>query len=171
MNTTEATLAQQREVAGLDPAPYVSAALVLTAGDAAPDHAEEAPEHGRLGSLFIFVANLVAFGMGMGAAVAGAALVLTLFGRESLPPEILALALVGLGIGSYVQRELADQLSHFSRWGWWGAMAELVAVTLAKVAALFTDPASIGATGTGIVIDLLWLRYFWEHRRDFDIDL
>ncbi|HYW13948.1 MAG TPA: hypothetical protein VE871_18435 [Longimicrobium sp.] len=171
--TTEATLGQHGDGAtlDLDPAPSASAALVLTAGDAAPDRAEGTPTHGWPGSLFIFLAHLSAFGLGAGAAIAAVLLVSMLFGGDLEMAGLAGLAAVGMGIGSYVQRTLADHLSHFSRWGWWGAMAELAAVTLTKVAALVTDPASIGGTGIGIVIDLLWLRYFWEHRADFDIDI
>ncbi len=169
MITTEATIGQQGEGVPLESAP--SAGLALTAGDVAVGRADAAPEHGWPGSLFIFLANLSAFGLGAGAAIATVALVSLLFGGDLEMAGLAGLAAVGLGVGSYVQRTLADHLSHFSRWGWWGAMAELAAVTLTKVAALFTDPASIGGTGIGIVIDLLWMRYFWERRADFDIDI
>lgn len=168
MNTTEATLGQQADDVALEPAP--AARLALTAGDAmgSPD---AAPAHGWPGSLFIFLANLSAFGMGIGAGIAVLVGVSMLLGGEWEFAALAAVAAVGLGIGSFVQRTLANHLSHFSRWGWWGAMAELAAVTLTKVAALFTDPSSVVGTGIGIGIDVMWLRYFWERRRDFDIDI
>lgn len=165
MTTTEATLGQQAI-----PEPPPAARLALTAGDAM-GRADAAPGHGWPGSLFIFLANLSALGMGLGAGIAALVAVSTLFGGELEIAGLAALAAVGLGIGSFVQRTLANHLSHFSRWGWWGAMAGLTAVTLTKVAALFTDPSSIVGTGLGIAIDVLWLRYFWERRRDFDVDL
>ncbi|HST62800.1 MAG TPA: hypothetical protein VLK84_29105 [Longimicrobium sp.] len=169
MITTEATLGPQGEGALLESPP--SAGLALTAGDVAMGRVDAAPEHGWPASLFIFLANLSAFGLGAGAAIAGVVLVSMLFGGDLEMAGLAGLAAVGLGIGSYVQRSLADHLSHFSRWGWWGAMAELVAVTLTKVAALVADPASVVGTGIGIAIDVMWLRYFWERRADFDIDI
>ena len=143
---------------------------MLTTGDATPARAEEAPEHDWPASLFIFLANFSAYGLGMGAAVFGTVLVLTLLGTETVPPWFAALAMAGMGIGSYVQRTLADHVSHFSRWGWWGAMAQLAAVLLTQVAALVADPSSIVGTGIGIVIVVLWLQYFWAQRADFDIE-
>ncbi len=172
--TTEAIRGQQADGAmdraALDPTPS-AAGLVLTTGDATPGRAEVAPEHDWPASLFIFLANLSAYGLGMGAAFFATALVLTLLGTETFPPWFAALGIVGMGLGSYVQRTLADHVSHFSRWGWWGAMVQLAAVLLTQVAALVTDPSSIVGTGIGIVIILLWLQYFWAQRRDFDIDL
>ena len=169
MTTADATRGPQGEGALMESPP--SAGLALTAGDAAMGRADVAPVHGWPASLFIFLANLSAFGLGAGAAIAAVVLVSMLFGGDLEAAGLAGLAAGGLGMGSYVQRTLANHLSHFSRWGWWGAMAELAAVTLTKVAALFTDPAAAVGTGMGIVVDVLWMRYFWGRRRDFDVDL
>jgi hypothetical protein len=177
MTATETTFAQPLDVPvePLNPAP--SAWLPLTAGDAGDagdaGFGKEVSvlEHGRPGDWFIFLSQLTAIGMGVGAVGAMIGFVIALLGGETEYLGVLALAMVGLSIGYEVQSTLAQHVKHFSRWGWWGAMAELVVVTLSKVVALAADPGSFMGPAIGLAIDAVWLRYFWERRQDFDIDL
>jgi hypothetical protein len=171
MVAMETTFAQPLDVPveSLDPSP--SAWLPLTAGDTAGGRDVAAPEHGGPGEWFIFLSNLTAIGMGIGAAGAMLGLAFGLFAGDWKMMGITALAAVGLAIGCVVQSTLAKHVKHFSRWGWWGAMAELVVVTLTKVVALAADPGSFVGPAIGLAIDAVWLRYFWERRKDFDIDL
>lgn len=171
MAVLETTFAQPLDVPveSLDPAPFTW--LPLTAGDAGYGKEVSAPEHGRPGDWFIFLSKLTAIGMGVGAAGATILFVVALLGGETQYLGVLALAVVGLSIGFLVQSNLAEHVKHFSRWGWWGAMAELVVVTLSKVVALAADPGSFMGPAIGLAIDAVWLRYFWERRKDFDIDL
>lgn len=171
MAAMETTFAQPLDVPveSLDPAP--SAWLPLTAGDAGFGKEVSAPEHGGPGDWFIFLSKLTAIGMGIGAGGAVLALVFGMFAGDGKMMGITALAAVGLAIGCVVQSTLARHVQHFSRWGWWGAMAELVVATLSKVVALAADPGSFMGPAIGLAIDAVWLRYFWERRKDFDIDL
>lgn len=81
---------------------------------------------------------------------------------------LLGLA-VGGGLWAAVQWRLAEEVSHFSHWGWYGAMAELGAAALAKVWAMAEGNVVGGLIG--LVIDLLWMQYFWDRRAQFDVDL
>jgi hypothetical protein len=168
ITTPEATTLPQQDAA-LEPPPV--SGLPLTAGDAAQGMEVAAPEHGGAGDWFIFLSNLTAIGMGVGAAGAMLGLVFGLFAGDGKMMGITMLAAVGLAIGCVVQSTLAKHVKHFSRWGWWGAMAELTVATLAKVVALASDPGSFMGPAIGLTIDAVWLRYFWERRQDFDIDL
>jgi hypothetical protein len=172
MTLTEATPAQQ--VDALDGHPLDSppaAWLPLTAADVGSARGVERPEHGWPGSLFVFLANLAAFGMGLGALGSGLGIIFFLLMGDWGPAGLAALAFVGLSLGSVLQRTLANHVDHFTRWGWYGAMAELALVTFAKVDAIASDPTNFGGPMIGIVLDLLWMRYFWERRADFDVDL
>lgn len=154
--------------APLEPPPV--SRLPITAGDAHPDeHVRR--EHAWPVSWFIFLANLIALGLGVGAvACAGTSLVNLVQGDFGFAGTTALLA-VGMALGSVVQRTLAKNVAAFSSWGWWGAMAELSIATLSKVAAVVADPGSFPGAVFGIVIDLLWMRHFWERRGDFDVDL
>jgi hypothetical protein len=168
MIPTETTPGQRSDApASLDPPR--SEWLPITTGDRAPA-GEAAPKHGWPASIFILLSNLAAFGLGFGAIVAAAGAPFAFF-RGDGDAGMIALLAVVLGLGFVVQRALAQNVKHFTRWGWYGAMAELAFVTLSKVNVLLTDPESSGAAVVGIVIDLLWMRYFWERRGDFDVDL
>ena len=172
MTTMETTLGQQIELpagAALEPVPATW--LPLTAGDAAGGKELAAPEHEWPGSLFIFLTRMTAICMGVGAAGAGLGFVFGLLSGQTQIMGWTALAAVGLSIGCVVQGGLASQVRHFSRWGWWGAMAELSVATVTKVAAVAADPGSIVGLAFGIGIDLVWMNYFWSRRADFDIDL
>lgn len=163
---TEALPAERLDA--VDPPP--SAWLPLTAADVAGGGEERQPEHAWPGSLFIFLANLMAFGMGLGAVGASIGAVVSLFQGEWARAGLVAAAAVGLGLGSLVQRALGKHLSRFTRWGWYGAMGELGVASLAKVNAMVMTGDAGGAL-FGLVVDVLWMRYFWNRREDFGIDL
>ena len=171
MTTTETTLGQEIDLpaaATLDP-PHASW-LPLTAGDADLGRDMAAPEHEWPGSLFIFLTKATSVFMGFGAVCGVLGLVYALVMGQ---PEIMglaALAAVGFSIGCVVQGTLAKHVEHFTRWGWWGAMAELSLATLAKVGTIVESGSFVGPV-IGIVIDLLWMNYFWSRRADFDIDI
>jgi hypothetical protein len=170
--TTQATIADPRtdeQAATLDPPP--SAWLPLTAGDVARVRDTDAPEHGGPGQWFIFLGRLVAIGCAIGAVGSTVALVVALLAGEFQKAGWAALMVAGLALGSLVQSTLARHVEHFSRLGWWGAMAELSLATLSKVNVMVTKPDAFVGPLIGIVIDLLWMGYFWNRRADFGIDL
>ncbi|HEX2079166.1 MAG TPA: hypothetical protein VHG08_15685 [Longimicrobium sp.] len=73
------------------------------------------------------------------------------------------------GVWAALQWRLAGEVEHFSRWGWYGAMMELSAAAAAKVW-MMTQGNWVGAA-VGLVLDLLWMDYFWERRDQFDVDV
>lgn len=169
MTLTETTLGQQVDPPAMEPSQ--SAWLPLTAGDQAALTRQAAPEHGWPASIFIFLSNLTAFGLAAGALGTAIALLVALFSGEWPFAGFMVLATAGLALGAVVQRGLAQHVKNFSRWGWYGAMAELAFVTLSKVNVLITEPEAAAGAVVGIVVDLLWMGYFWNHRADFDVDI
>lgn len=145
--------------------------LPLTAGEAARGQEIAPPEHGWPASWFIFLSNLAAFGLGLGAAGLSVATVVAVVAGSWGSAGMALLAALGCALGCVVQRSLATHVTNFTRWGWYGAMAELALATLTKVSAIVENPSTVGGAGVGIIIDLLWMHYFWERRADFDIDL
>lgn len=169
MSTTETIVGQQIDApVDLDPPP---AWLPLVRGDGTFLQGEETQEHNWPASLFIFLMNLTALGLGAGAA--GSALVAlgTLMAGEWELGGLLALLTVGLVLGCVVQRGLSRHVKHFSRWGWYGAMVELGLMMLSNVSMMISEPSSIAGGAFAIGINLLWMAYFWERRADFDVDL
>ena len=153
--------------AGLDPAIRESLPPVLV-GDSRPVAAgeEETPvENQWPGGLFVFLSYLAAVGLGLGACMsAGAAA----FGLGRPPLEMLGQAAI-MGAGAVFQWWLATEVDHASRWGWYGAMVELTAASAAKVW-MMAEGNVVGGL-IGLIIDLLWMSYFWERRDQFDVDL
>lgn len=125
------------------------------------ERAEIEREHEWPGSLFYVLSYVVA--IGLGASAVGCAG----WGVFQLEPTMLGLAAL-LGAGAAVQGRLAREVEHFSRWGWYGAMIELAGAAVAKVWGMAHGDVVGGMMGLGI--DLLWMRYFWENRRQFDVD-
>jgi hypothetical protein len=125
------------------------------------DREEIRREHEWPGSLFYRLSYLLAMAMGAGA-VGGVG-----FGVFSGKLWMVGMA-VGLGVGAAVQWRLAKEVQHFSRWGWYGAMVELAGAAAAKAWSMAHGNVVGGAMGLGI--DLLWMSYFWENRRQFDVD-
>lgn len=126
------------------------------------DRAEVKREHEWPGSLFFILSYVAAVGLGAGA------LGCVAWGVFTGEPGMAGLGLM-LGVGGAVQWRLAKEVEHFSRWGWYGAMVELAAASLAKLWGMAHGNVVGGAMGLGI--DLLWMGYFWEFRGQFDIDL
>lgn len=122
-------------------------------------------EHEWPGSLFFMLGYLSTAALAIGACVSGGAAAL---GWGRAPLEMLGQA-VAMGAGAAIQWRVASGVEHFSRWGWYGAMAELVLASAAKVWAMTQGNWIGGAIGLGI--DLLWMSYFWERREQFDVDL
>jgi hypothetical protein len=73
------------------------------------------------------------------------------------------------GAGSVLQWRLAKAVEKSSRWGWYGAIAELGAAAATKVWAAFATGDVVGPA-IGLVIDALWIGYFWERRGQFEVD-
>ena len=142
--------------AGLDPDLRESLPAVVVG-----ERAEVRQEHEWPGSLFFVLSYIAAVGLGAGA------LGCAVFGLFMGEFWMLGLAPV-LGVGAAVQWRLAREVEHFSRWGWYGAMVELAAAAVAKLWGMANGNVVGGAIGLGI--DLMWMRYFWENRGQFDID-
>lgn len=169
MSLTETTLGQQIDTPAAEPAQ--SAWLPLTVGDPQLAGRWVQKEHGWPGSLFIFLTNLAAIGCGIGAVVMGFVAVAILSDGEWMAAAKPVLIAAGLALGCVLQGTLARHLRGFTRWGWYGAMAELGFLALSKVNAAVTEPGAVPGAVIGIVVDLLWMRYFWNHRAQFDVDL
>jgi hypothetical protein len=125
------------------------------------DRPEVHREHEWPGWLFFVLAYVMAVGLAAGAvgSVGWAAV------SGSMEPVGWA---VGAGLGAVLQWRLAKAVQHFSRWGWIGAMAELGIAAAAKLSTLISG--DFGGAVFGLVIDVMWMNYFWENREQFDID-
>ncbi|HEU0300242.1 MAG TPA: hypothetical protein VFR37_12325 [Longimicrobium sp.] len=164
MQTSSATWAPG-DAAELDPGFRETLPPVL-AGEAPAAVVGEMPEiereHEWPGNLFIILSYVAAVGV---AAAAVGGLGWTLLSGDP--------GYAGMGVGgavwAAVQWRLAGEVQHFSRWGWYGAMAELTAAVAAKVWTMAEGNVVGGAIG--LVLDLLWMSYFWERRDQFDVDL
>lgn len=119
-------------------------------------------EHEWPGWLFFVLAYVVA--MGLAAMAVGSVGWAAISG--SMQPLLWAVA---GSVGAVLQWRLAKAVEHFSRWGWIGAMAELGLAAAAKLGTLFSGDY-VGAV-FGLVIDVMWMKYFWENREQFDIDI
>jgi hypothetical protein len=167
MQTPTATEARL-DAADLDPA-IRETLLPVVAGEAPAvvvDQAEEkAWDNDWPVGVFVFLAYVLAAGLGLGACVSavGAA-----FGLGLPPLEMLGQAVV-LGAGAAFQWRLAGAVEHSSRWGWYGAMAELATAAAANVWLIADGNVAWGVIG--LVIDLLWMRTFWNCREQFDVDV
>jgi hypothetical protein len=173
MTTVDATLAPPPEPAA-DPVPGQPAAvwLPLTAGDVgkAVDQSGKEPEHEWPASVFMFITNLTAIGLALGAVGCVIGVVVALAGGELGAAGLAGGLAVALALGSVIQLTLAKHVKNFSRWGWFGAMVELGIATLTKVASYVSEPANIGMLMM-IGLDVLWMRYFWNRREDFGVDI
>lgn len=126
------------------------------------DRAVTTRDHDWPGSLFYTLSYVAAVGLAAGA------LGCIAFGAFTADPGLAALGLL-LGIGGGVQWRLATEVQHFSRWGWYGAMVELVAAAAAKVSSMAEGNVVGGLFG--LCIDVAWLAWFWNRREHFDVDL
>jgi hypothetical protein len=142
--------------------------LALTAGEAQGLRGDTPPHHEWPATVFIFLTRLSAWGL-----ACGAVLYLAVAFASNGPDAWRRLAKAGgFAAGFLFQRTLAKNVQRFTHWGWYGAMAELAFVTLAKVNVLWGNPFAGGVTAVvGIAIDLLWMRHFWRRRGDFGVDI
>jgi hypothetical protein len=124
------------------------------------ERAEATGKHEWPGSLFIFLSGGAALGM------AAVALLTAVWGLNG--DANLALG-AGGGVLAVLQWRLTREVSRFSRWGWYGAMVELGAAAAAKVWTM-ADGNLVGGA-VGLCIDVMWMRYFWTRREQFDVDL
>lgn len=126
------------------------------------DRPEVERTHQWPANLFIVLSYVAAVGLAVGAV--GSA------GWAILSGDMDKLGwAVGAGLGAVLQWRLAGEVEHFTRWGWYGAMAELAAAVAAKAWSIAEGNWVGGAIG--LVLDLLWMSYFWESRDQFDVDL
>lgn len=75
----------------------------------------------------------------------------------------------GAAVWAVLQWRLAGEVQHFSRWGWYGAMAELTAASAAKIWTIAEGNVVGGVIG--LCIDIAWMSYFWDRRAEFDVDV
>ncbi len=163
MQTDAATRATS-DTADLDPG-FREALPPVVVGDRAATVVGETPETAREhewpGNLFVILSYVAA--VGLGASAVGSVGWTFISGNL----DVADWAVVG-GIWAVLQWRLAGEVEHFSRWGWYGAMAELTGAAAVKVWAM-VEGNWIGAA-VGLILDLLWMSYFWERREQFDID-
>lgn len=137
----------------------------LVMGDAA---AGTGRRHGWPGKLFIGMSYLTALGLGGGVLAMGLFLAEHARGASIyFPWQRLLLA----GAWCVLQWRLAGEVRRFSRWGWYGAMAELGAATVTKLGLALFAPFAVPWTLPAVAANLAWMRYFWKRRADFDVDL
>lgn len=113
--------------------------------------------HGVRGTLFIGFSYVMAVGSGFSAilfAVSGG-----LAGTNVITGSVWAL----------LQWRLATEVRRFSRWGWYGAMAELAVAAATKLFWMFFLRDMAFVFIMLLVIDWLMLRYFWTRRDQFDV--
>lgn len=129
------------------------------AGEAAP------PRHDWQGKLFVVCSHATAGALGLGVIIFGALAL-----RYGLEPRHWV-RLVAAGVWGVLQWRLGVAVSRFSKWGWYGAMAELGAAALGKLSVAVMAPYMAGSALVVLAINGAWMRYFWKRRADFDIDL
>jgi hypothetical protein len=161
---TDAAARAKFDTAELDPG-FREALPPVVVGDGpamvAGETAEGERKHEWPGNLFVILSYVAA--VGLAASAVGSA------GWTIISGDLDKAAwAVGAGVWAAVQWRLAGEVEHFSRWGWYGAMAELTCAAAVKVWAM-VEGNWIGAA-VGLVLDLLWMSYFWERRDQFDVD-
>jgi len=123
---------------------------------------EVAREHEWPGSLFVILSYVTA--VGLAASAVGSALWSVATGNASLAGWTVV-----AGVWSALQWRLARAVEKSTRWGWYGAMAELGVAAVAKLWA-FSTGEFVGPA-IGLAFDALWMSYFWERREQFDVDV
>lgn len=142
------------------------------AGLAEPETAEPLPEmvvgdaafasprlHGMRGTLFIGFSYVMAAGSGF------SAILFIISGGLAGTNAITGL------VWAVLQWRLATEVRRFSRWGWYGAMAELAGAAGAKLFWVFFLPEMAFVFVLVLVIDGFMVRYFWTRRAEFDVSL
>lgn len=116
-------------------------------------------EHGLRGSLFIGFSYLMAAGSGLSA---------VLFAISGLGT---ATSLVTGLVWGVLQWRLATEVRRFSRWGWYGAMAELTFAAATKLFWMFRLPEMALMLVCLLMVNAVLLHYFWTRRAEFDVSL
>jgi hypothetical protein len=89
---------------------------------------------------------------------------------SDLPAELWKPILTG-GLWAVIQWRVVGEVRRFSRWGWYGAMAELAIASATKLVWVFLLPDQAFAFLILLGINVWMMRYFWTRRADFDVDL
>ena len=144
-------------ITGLDPVERPLPSLVMA--DAA---ATGANRHAWPGTLFYGASYLMAAGLAV-VSVLGVVSAVT----QGWEARFYALPAIA-AVWSAAQWRLAREVRRFTRWGWYGAVAEMGASILANVWGM--AQGEVGGGLCGAVLSTLLLRYFWKRRAQFDID-
>ncbi len=136
----------------------------LMMGDAA-ESASGTRRHEWPARLFIACSYLTAGALAIGVVTFGAFALN--YGLEPRPWAQLA----GAGVWSLLQWRLASEVSRFSRWGWYGAMAELAGAAAVKLGLAVMTPFTLPSAVVMLAINGAWMRYFWNRRAHYDVDL
>jgi hypothetical protein len=150
-------------VADVAAAPTALSGVSLTAGEADATRTYAPPTHGWPARLYIFLGSVGSVFTGFAAFAAAAGWF------DTAPYGGRVKVAVGLALSAVVQRLVARAVRRFSRWGWYAAMLSLAASVVTGVP-LELDVGKWVASGIFIVLELLWMRYFWRRRADFGID-
>ena len=113
--------------------------------------------HGVRGTLFIGFSYVMAAGSGF------SALLFAISGGIAGTNTIMGLVWAAL------QWRLATEVRRFSRWGWYGAMAELAGAAGAKLFWVFYLREMAFLFLMLLVVDAFMMRYFWTRRGQFDV--
>ena len=148
----------------------LSPTLPSAAALAAPGTAEPLPEmvvgdaafasprvHGVRGRLFI------GFSYVMAASSAFSTILFAVSGGLAGTNVITGL------VWAVLQWRLAAEVRRFSRWGWYGAMAELAAAVATKLFWVFIVPDLAFLFVVLLVADAFMLHYFWTRRAQCDV--
>lgn len=121
--------------------------------------------HDLPGRFFIGFTFLMAVVSALRAVTMGIALTV----GPGMPGELWRYAIAS-GVWPVLQWRLAGEVRRFSRWGWYGAMAELAAAAALKVFWVMVVPELAPWFLALLAIEAGLLRYFWNRRADFGID-
>lgn len=144
-------------IAELDPVERPLPSMVMA------DAAAAGPKrHAWPGTLFYGASYLMAAGLAV-VSVLGVVSALD----QGWELRFYALPVIGAA-WSAAQWRLAREVRRFTRWGWYGAVAETGASILANVWGM--AQGEVGGGLCGAALSALLLRYFWKRRAQFDID-
>jgi hypothetical protein len=143
------------------PAPEPLAGLLVG------DTALVAPRsHGMPGELFIGFTYL----MGVVSALRALVLVIAVSNGPGVPEGMWKMGLAAC-VWAVLQWRLAGAVRRFSRWGWYGAMAELAGAAAMKFVGAVVFPTMAPWFLALLAIEAGLLRYFWKRRAHFEVDL
>lgn len=150
-----------------DISPTVHPAPEPLAGLLVGDAAVAAPRsHGILGELFIGGTYLMALVSTLRAVV----LVIAVSDGPALAVGMWKQGLAAC-VWAVLQWRLAGIVRRFSRWGWYGAVAELGGAAAMQVVVSVLYPVIAPWLLVPLAMEAVLLRYFWKRRADFDVEL